>query len=76
MLEHSSPSRPRTLVALWVGGLPVVVAGLMNNWPPPVAGWTNWGIILLNAVSASTRTWATVRWRRDGSRWALTSRSR
>ena len=37
-------------VALWVGGLPVVVAGLMIDWPPPVAGWTNWGIILLNAI--------------------------
>jgi drug/metabolite transporter (DMT)-like permease len=37
-------------VALWIGGLPVVVAGLIIDWPPPVVGWTNWGIILLNAI--------------------------
>jgi drug/metabolite transporter (DMT)-like permease len=37
-------------VALWIGGLPVVLAGLMLDWPPPVAGWNNWGIILLNAI--------------------------
>jgi drug/metabolite transporter (DMT)-like permease len=37
-------------VALWIGGLPVVLAGLMIDWPPPVAGWKNWGIILLNAI--------------------------
>jgi drug/metabolite transporter (DMT)-like permease len=37
-------------VALWIGGLPVVVAGLMLDWPPPVVGWTNWGIIVLNAI--------------------------
>jgi drug/metabolite transporter (DMT)-like permease len=22
----------------------------MIDWPPPVVGWTNWGIILLNAI--------------------------
>ena len=37
-------------VALWIGGLPVVLAGLMIDWPPPVVGWINWGIILLNAI--------------------------
>jgi drug/metabolite transporter (DMT)-like permease len=37
-------------VALWIGGLPVVVMGLLLDWPPPVVGWTNWGIILLNAI--------------------------
>jgi drug/metabolite transporter (DMT)-like permease len=37
-------------VALWIGGLPVVVAGLLLDWPPPVVGWTNWSIILLNAL--------------------------
>ncbi len=39
-------------VALWIGGLPVVLTGLMIDWPPPVAGWQNWGIILLNAIVA------------------------
>jgi probable blue pigment (indigoidine) exporter len=37
-------------VALWIGGLPVVLAGLMLDCPPPVAGWKNWGIVLLNAI--------------------------
>jgi drug/metabolite transporter (DMT)-like permease len=37
-------------IALWIGGLPVVLAGLRIDWPPPVAGWKNWGIILLNAI--------------------------
>lgn len=37
-------------VALWIGGCPVVLAGLMIDWPPPVAGWINWGIILLNGI--------------------------
>jgi drug/metabolite transporter (DMT)-like permease len=37
-------------VALWIGGFPVVLAGLMIDWPPPVASWTNWGIILLNGI--------------------------
>ena len=37
-------------VALWIGGVPVVLAGLTTDWPPPVVGWQNWGIILLNAI--------------------------
>ena len=37
-------------VALWIGGLPIVVAGLMIDWPPPMVGWKNWSIILLNAI--------------------------
>ena len=24
----------------------------MSDWPPPVAGWRNWGIIVLNAIVA------------------------
>lgn len=39
-------------VALWIGGLPVVLFGLASDWPPAVSGWTNWGIIALNAVVA------------------------
>ena len=39
-------------LALWIGGLPIVLAGLMSDWPPPVAGWRNWGIIVLNAIVA------------------------
>jgi drug/metabolite transporter (DMT)-like permease len=37
-------------VALWIGGLPVVLLGLAVDWPPPVAGWQNWGIISLNGL--------------------------
>ena len=37
-------------MALWIGGLPVLVAGLLLDWPPAVAGWTNWSTILLNAI--------------------------
>lgn len=41
-------------IALWIGGLPVVLLGLASDWPPAVSGWTNWGIIMLNAVVAIT----------------------
>jgi len=41
-------------VALWIGGLSVVLFGLASDWPPAVSGWTNWGIIVLNAVVTIT----------------------
>jgi probable blue pigment (indigoidine) exporter len=41
-------------IALWIGGLPVVLFGLASDWPPAVSGWTNWGIIALSAVVAIT----------------------
>lgn len=41
-------------VAVWIGGLPVVLSGLVTDWPPAVSGWTSWGIILLNAVVTIT----------------------
>ncbi len=37
-------------VAVWIGGLPVVLFGLASDRPPAVPGWTSWGIIGLNAV--------------------------
>ena len=37
-------------IAVWIGGIPVVLAGLTIDWPPAVAGLRNWGIILLNGV--------------------------
>lgn len=43
-------------VALWIGGLPVVLAGLTTAWPPASLGVTTWGIIVLNAVVGITIT--------------------
>jgi len=37
-------------LALWIGGLPVVIYGLFVDMPPAVAGWRNWAIIALNGV--------------------------
>jgi drug/metabolite transporter (DMT)-like permease len=37
-------------VALWIGGLPVVLFGLTSDWPPAVSGWASWSIIGLNAL--------------------------
>ena len=37
-------------VALWVGGIPVVLAGLVSDWPPAVSTGRHWGIIALNGV--------------------------
>lgn len=37
-------------VALWVGGVPVVIAGVLTDWPPRVEGGLNWAIIVLNGV--------------------------
>ncbi len=37
-------------VALWIGGAPVVVAGLALDWPPQVVGWQHWAIVVLNGV--------------------------
>src|SRR5262249_43575008 len=47
---NSLSSTVVSTVALWVGGLPVVLFGLASDWPPAVAGWANWGILVLNAV--------------------------
>lgn len=37
-------------LALWVGGIPVVVYGLLLDTPPAVGSMINWGIIILNAI--------------------------
>lgn len=37
-------------VALWIGGLPVVVAGLVIDGVPEVSGARNWGTIALSGV--------------------------
>ena len=37
-------------IAVWIGGIPVVLAGLTIDWPPAVVGLRNWGIIALNGV--------------------------
>lgn len=37
-------------VALWIGGVPVVLAGLLFDTPPPVEGWSDWGIVALTGV--------------------------
>ncbi len=36
-------------LALWVGGGPVVLYGLVVDSPPVVPGWRNWGIVTLSA---------------------------
>ena len=35
-------------VALWIGGLPVILVGLLTDWPPAVSSGRHWGIIALN----------------------------
>ncbi len=37
-------------VALWIGGIPVVLCGFLFDWPPPVFGWQNWTIIAASGV--------------------------
>lgn len=37
-------------IALWIGGAPIVAAGLLFDLPPRVTGWESWGIIGLSAV--------------------------
>ncbi len=37
-------------LALWIGGLPIVVAGLWLDWRPPIGGLQNAMIILANGV--------------------------
>ena len=37
-------------LALWIGGIPVVVYGLIADVPPDVGGWRDWSIIALNGV--------------------------
>lgn len=39
-----------SMVAVWIGGLPVVVTGLLTDWPPPVRGWEPWSVIALNGL--------------------------
>lgn len=50
--DNSLSNNIISTVALWIGGLPVVLFGRASDWPPAVSGWTNWGIIVLNAVVA------------------------
>jgi probable blue pigment (indigoidine) exporter len=37
-------------LAVWTGGIPVVLYGVWTDWPPRVPGPATWGIIVLNAV--------------------------
>jgi drug/metabolite transporter (DMT)-like permease len=37
-------------LALWMGGLPLVTAGLVIDGVPPIVGWRNWAIVSLNAL--------------------------
>ena len=41
-------------VALWIGGIPVILAGLATNTPPPVTGLRGWAIIALSALVSIT----------------------
>ena len=37
-------------VALWIGGIPVVVAGLSLHWPPPVSEPWHWAVIVASGA--------------------------
>lgn len=37
-------------LALWIGGAPVVLAGLVFDWPPPVPDARSWAIVATNGV--------------------------
>lgn len=37
-------------LALWIGGVPVVVAGLLTDSPPPTMSLSHWGIIGFNGL--------------------------
>jgi drug/metabolite transporter (DMT)-like permease len=52
--NHSLSNTVVSTLAVWVGGLPVVLYGLATDWPPAVPGRANWGIIVLNAAVAIT----------------------
>ncbi len=44
------PTDVLSVVAIAVGGIPVVLAGVATDWPPPVSGATNWAIIGANGA--------------------------
>lgn len=44
------PSSMLSTLALWAGGIPIVIAGLSLDWPPPIGGWRNGLIIFANGV--------------------------
>ena len=46
----SLPSSLLSTLALWIGGIPVVLAGLTLDWPPEVGGLQNGLIIFANGV--------------------------
>jgi drug/metabolite transporter (DMT)-like permease len=46
----SLPSSVLSTLAMWIGGIPVVLAGLTFDWPPEVGGLQNGLIIFANGV--------------------------
>jgi drug/metabolite transporter (DMT)-like permease len=44
------PSSLLSTLALWAGGIPIVLAGFSLDWPPPIGGLRNGLIILANGV--------------------------
>jgi len=47
---ESLPSSMLSTLALWAGGIPIVLAGLTLDWPPPIGGLQNGLIIFANGV--------------------------
>lgn len=47
--ERLSSTMVSTL-ALWIGGAPLVLAGLASDWPPRVPTASDWGVIAANGV--------------------------
>ncbi len=48
--RHRLSNNILSTVAVWIGGIPVVLVGLAFDTPPAVSGWQNWSIIVLNAI--------------------------
>ena len=38
------------VLTIWIGGLPLLVAGLILDFPPPVTDFNSWAVIIFNAV--------------------------
>ena len=48
--NYSLSNSTMSALALLIGGAVIVPIGLIFDWPPQVAGWQNWGIVLYTGV--------------------------
>lgn len=52
--NHGLSNLVMSTVALWIGGIPVILWGVTTGLPPAVPGVEEWGIVVLSAVITIT----------------------